>query len=221
MANFITENKNKKIDLTNLLDDFSTEINNNQSSIGEETGFLAFSSLKNTDDFCPLSLINNATVAEQASIINTEILPKANFNQEKEELIALHKQEIEQITINVRQEEAQKIKDYLREALLEIRTEVSNQVGNILSKFLGDKLKEQAVNAFVQKLKLSLLCNMSPIIVEGNQELLDLAAKYIGYDKSKFKFKATDANELSFKYDDKTLATNITSFLTELSGNNL
>lgn len=202
--------------LADLLNDFS---NFNQASVNDSIQnideFCAFSPNSN-DDFLPLLQTNNSVKNSD----NSELVAKSDFEKEKEELLKKHQHELEQMALTVRNEEKNNIQQYLELTIATLRADIAKQTADILANFFENKIKEHAISAFVQKLKFSLLCNMSPIIIEGNRDLLKLIIPYIG-ENSNYKFKETENTELSFKYNDKVWATNIETFLAELKGTHL
>lgn len=227
MDSLATNPCGKKLFLTDMLDDFS--------ALSEKAPKLLFENLSNNDavkkfsdftncetdlEFKPFTLENagSAALILEHKQIN-ELTEK--FKKQINELEEKHRHELELVSAKIRAEEGKHLLEFLEKAISDLRSSISEQVGKALGAFLACVFKKEAVEKFAQKLKLSLMCNTSSLIIEGNRELLDLLALFIGEEGGKFKFKETDSLELSFKYHDKVLATNIESLLAELGGNKL
>lgn len=225
MQALFSDNTKQKSFLNNILDDFSSLAANSCSGVSStpvdaslEHSFSEFADLEGRPDFVPLVLENQNAVAkaQEQSNISLEV-----FEQEKKALIEKHKNELESLATQIRKEEALKLNSFLEKAMANLRDNLATQVTDIVKGFLFENLSDQTVEKFAHKLKFSLLCASIPIVVEGNKELLSLLSKYLGADSSKFKFKETEASELSFRCRDKVFATDLAELLAGLQGSEL
>lgn len=229
MNSLATNHCSKKDSLVNILDDFSVLPEKDSQLLFEALtdtnivkSFSDFTNGRTDGEFKPFLFTNTKHSSDSRNTIHSQIIELTEkFEKQKSELEEKHQHSLELVSANIRGEEAKHLLEFVEKAIIDLRTSISQQVGEALVVFLGSLFKKQAVEKFAQKLKLSLLCNTSPLVIEGNKELLDLLKSYIGQEASKFRFKETDSLELSFKYLDKVLATNIESLLAELDGNKL
>ncbi|AQX27741.1 hypothetical protein BJB63x_003290 [Bartonella sp. JB63] len=152
---------------------------------------------------------------DQAMQEATEKLQK-QFEVEKQHLEEEHAKAIESAKRSVVESLGANIKSQLTKGLADLRQEISQEIAQVLSIFIGEKITEEALQQFATKISDQAFGAGQPLVLEGNEELLEQLKKQRDFDSSQFEFQPTKSSEIRLHRGEMVIATQLTPFLTTL-----
>ncbi|WCR55259.1 MAG: hypothetical protein PG977_000652 [Bartonella clarridgeiae] len=152
---------------------------------------------------------------DQAMQETTEKLQK-QFKVEKQRLEEEHAKAIEAAKQSVVESIGANVQSQLTKGLADLRQEISQEIAQVLSIFIGEKITEEALQQFATKISDQALGGGQPLVLEGSKELFEQLKKQRDFDASQFKFQPTKSTEIRLHRGEMVIATQLTPFLTTL-----
>ncbi|RCL02529.1 MAG: hypothetical protein JSC188_000043 [Candidatus Tokpelaia sp. JSC188] len=100
--------------------------------------------------------------------------------------------------------------------LKKIETDLSRQIAKILMVFMNERLTQKAVQQFADTIATESIASGKPLTIEGNKELLDFLQQLPNFDKSRYRLRPTNANEIRVFHGKAILSTRLAARLKEL-----
>ncbi|ALE02956.1 hypothetical protein PU02_0142 [Bartonella ancashensis] len=176
-----------------------------------------FLSLKNS----PISKdINVSDVIQKEAVDQAvkEITEKlqTDFSVEKKRMEEEHAQALEEIQQNAVVALGDRISHQLTGDFSSLRQEIAQDVVQILSVIVGKKMTNEILQNFAEEVAKQAVDAKHPLILEGNEKLLEQLKKQKGFNSSQFKFQPTDSTEIRLRRDETVITTQLSSLLTTL-----
>lgn len=140
---------------------------------------------------------------------------QARFSARLKSVEEAHGAEIDQLKSHITGLAAE-IEKGLEAGLQKIEADLSRQVAEVLMAFMGERLTQEAVRQFADRIAAESLAVERPLIIEGNRELLDVLQGRPGFDSSRYRLKPTDAHEIRVVHGNTVLSTRLAARLKEL-----
>lgn len=140
---------------------------------------------------------------------------QAGFSVRLKSVEEAHGAEIDQLKSHMTGLAAE-IEKGLEAGLKKIEADLSRQVAEILMAFMGERLTQEAVRQFADRIAAESLAVEKPLTIEGNRELLDVLQGRPGFDSSRYRLKPTDAHEIRVVHGNTVLSTRLAARLKEL-----
>ncbi|MDD9333674.1 MAG: hypothetical protein PV354_08415, partial [Bartonella sp.] len=152
---------------------------------------------------------------DQAVQEATEKLQK-QFEVEKKCLEEEHAKAIEAAKQSVVESLGANVQRQLTKEFADLRQEISQEIAQVLSIFIGEKITEKALQEFATKILDQALGAGRPLILEGNEKLFEQLKKQRDFDSSQFEFQPTKSTEIRLHRGEMVIATQLTPLLTTL-----
>ncbi|WP_035007149.1 hypothetical protein [Bartonella rochalimae] len=145
----------------------------------------------------------------------TEKLQK-QFEEEKKCLEEEHAKAIEAAKQSMVESLGANVQRQLTKEFSDLRQEISREIAQVLSVFIGEKITEEALQEFATKILDQALSAGKPLVLEGNEKLFEQLKKQRDFDSSQFEFQPTKSTELRLHRGEMVIATQLTPLLTTL-----
>ncbi|MCZ7446185.1 hypothetical protein O8B93_01110 [Agrobacterium rhizogenes] len=136
---------------------------------------------------------------------------------EREELIAAHAAELEELRTVYLEETAGFLSRRLREGIDAIATNLSEQTANILAPVLTEKLSLKAVSALADVVRASMPDGEEvTLVVKGPKNLFEQLKTQPGFEEEKMKFTETTDIDLSIELGESVFVTRMSAWASSL-----
>jgi len=137
---------------------------------------------------------------------------QAEFSARIKEIEEVHAAEINELRKNVFNNLSVRVEEGLRK----IETGLMRQVTDILAAFVGERLTDEAVGIFAERIAAAGIAAEKPLIVEGDRRFLEVFQSRPDFDPSQYILKPTDDCEIRIVNGDTVLSTRLAPLLGEL-----
>ncbi|MEL6089648.1 MULTISPECIES: hypothetical protein [Bartonella] len=138
------------------------------------------------------------------------------FAAEKQQMEEEHAKAIEAAKQGVVETLGAQMHSQLMEGFADLRQGVAKDIAQVLAAFIGEKITQQALQQFATKMVDQVTDAEQPLILEGNEKLLEQLKKQEGFDASKFEFQSTNSIEIRLRRGNVVTATQLTPLLANL-----
>ncbi|WP_407965127.1 hypothetical protein [Bartonella sp. C271] len=152
---------------------------------------------------------------DQAVQETTEKLQK-QFEVEKKCMEEEHTKAIEAVKQSFVESLGANVQRQLTKDFANLRQEISQEIAQVLSIFIGEKITEEALQEFATKMVDQALGAEKPLVLEGNEELFEQLKKQRDFDASQFEFQPTKSTEIRLHRGEMVIATQLTPLLMTL-----
>ncbi|AQX20280.1 hypothetical protein [Bartonella sp. WD16.2] len=152
---------------------------------------------------------------DQVEQRTTEELQK-QFAAEKQQMEEEHAKAIEATRQGMVEALGAQMHSQLMEGLANLRQGIAKDIAQILAAFIGEKITQEALQQFATKMADQVIDTKQPLVLEGNEKLLEQLKKQEGFDASKFEFQSTNSAEIRLRYGNVVTATQLTPLLATL-----
>ncbi|MFK3777487.1 hypothetical protein [Agrobacterium sp. NPDC089420] len=136
---------------------------------------------------------------------------------EREELLAAHAAELEELRSVYLEEIAVFLSRGLREGIDAIAASLSEQTADILAPFLTEKLSLEAVSALADVVRASMPDGEAvTLVVKGPKDLFDKLTMQPGFEEETMKFTETADIDLSVELDESVFVTRMSAWASSL-----
>ncbi|OPB31928.1 hypothetical protein [Bartonella sp. AR 15-3] len=145
----------------------------------------------------------------------TEKLQK-QFEVEKKCMEEEHAKAIEAVKQGFIETLGANVQHQLTKGFTDLRQEISQEIAQILSIFIGEKITEDALQEFATKVLDQALAVEKPLVLEGNEALFEQLKKQRDFDAAQFEFRPTKSTEIRLHRGEVVIATQLTPLLMAL-----
>ncbi|WP_102830621.1 hypothetical protein [Bartonella bovis] len=149
---------------------------------------------------------------DQVEQETTERLQK-QFAVEKQQMEKEHAKAIEAAKQGVVDTLGAQMHSQLMEGFADLRQGVSKDIAQVLAAFIGEKITQEVLQQFATKMVDQVIDAGQPLVLEGNEKLLERLKKQKDFDASKFEFKSTNSTEIRLRRGSVVTATQLTPLL--------
>lgn len=143
---------------------------------------------------------------------------EAKFAEEKASLAANHEKALSELKEKTIAEIAANLDENLKKGFDEMLNDIGSDVAKILGAFIGEKMKDDALDDFAKRIAKEAIEAKEPLVIEGNGELLQALEKRPDFDKSKFNLQTVDCADIRLHLGDQVIATRLEPIMKELKG---
>ncbi|ABM44953.1 hypothetical protein A6B38_04845 [Bartonella bacilliformis] len=196
----------------------------------EDEGHEAFSlsgvvlSEENMEDILPLHVNAEKTidvhalqqeVVHQAVQETTEKL-QMHFSAEKKRMEEEHVKALEIAKDSAIEALGADMHRQLTEGLANLRQEIAQDIAQILSGFIGERMTQDVLKQFAAKLAGQVVDANQSLILEGNEKLFEQLKKQQEFNSSQFEFHPTNSTEIRLRRGEVVVATQLAPLLASL-----